>query len=290
VDLGQAAWLGLIQGLTEWLPISSTAHLRIVPAFLGWDDPGAAFTAAIQLGTLCAVLVYFYRDIVKIIRTWGQGLAQAPKRVEPEYRIGWGVVVGTIPIVILGLLFKDKIENEFRSLYVIAGALIGMGVLLLIADLVGAKRRRFEQTTFGDGLWVGLWQALALVPGASRSGCTITGALFAGLDRQTAARFSFVLSVPSVLGAGLLNIYSHRAELLGVDLAPMLLANAVSFVAGYASIAVLMSVIQRFGVLVFVAYRIGLGAFLLTALMNGRIEPSSAPSVAGHPSGVTIVE
>lgn len=294
IDPVQAIVLGVVQGLTEWLPISSTAHLRIVPEFLGWNDPGAAFTAAIQIGTMLAVLVYFAADILRVLKGFLKGLADKGARSRVEYDMGWGIVIGTLPIIVLGLLFKDQIETSLRSLYVVASALIIMGVVFLIADQVGSKRRTFEQVKFRDGLWVGLWQAIALIPGASRSGSTISGALFAGLDRPTAARFSFLLSIPSILAAGIWSLVSHREDLFGGDMAPMLIANGVSFVVGLFSIALLMKVLEKFGAMIFVVYRVVLGTVLVVLLANGRLQAEphtvqdvsaiSAVSQGGHVS------
>lgn len=276
MDIFRALVLGIIQGLTEWLPISSTAHLRLVPALMGWPDPGAAFTAVIQLGTLVAVLVYFWKDLVNVLTGWVGGLAKPEKRSSVEYKMGWGILVGTIPIVILGLLFKDQIENQLRSMHVIATALIAMGLLLAVAEKVGKKERDWEKVTFVDGLVVGLFQAVALIPGASRSGSTITGALFSGLERGTAARFSFLLSVPSVLGAAMLSIYSHRKEFADMGIMPILVANVASFIVGYASIAFMMRLIQKQGTLPFVVYRIVLGIAIFATLSSLQPQAQNA--------------
>lgn len=283
VDLGQAIVLGIVQGLTEWLPISSTAHLRIVPELAGWPDPGAAFTASIQLGTLLAVLIYFGRDLARTAAGWARGWTRPELRKTEEYRLGWGIALGTIPIVALGLLLKSRIESEWRSLYVVAFALIGMGAILLLAERAVRTSRGLGNVRAMDGLWVGLWQALALVPGASRSGSTISGALLAGFDRTSAARLSFLLSVPSVLAAGVFSLWEHRAQLLGELLVPMLVANVFSFVAGYSTIAFLMGYLQRRGVLLFVAYRFVLGIAILAAIQGGilRSEPQPAAASGG---------
>ena len=200
--------LGIVQGLTEFLPISSTGHLRIVPAFLGWEDPGAAFTAVTQLGTMAAVLLYFRHDLTRIALAWLRSLRDRQVRRELDARIGWYIVLGTIPIGIFGVLFKDQIENGARDLYLIGSALIVLGLVLLAAERVGTKTRSMEQIEARDGLAVGFAQALALVPGVSRSGATITAGLFLGLDRPTAARFSFLLSVPAVVLSGLFELKS----------------------------------------------------------------------------------
>lgn len=273
MDLIQAAIYGLVQGLTEFLPISSTAHIRIVPALAGWQDPGAGFTAVIQLGTVLAVLIYFARDLGKAFVGWTKTLT-GQSHDAPEGRMGWAIFLGTIPIVVLGFLGQDWIKGDLRSLWVIAGTLIAMGILMAVAEKVATKHRLFASVQARDGIIVGLWQALALLPGMSRSGSTITGALFAGFDRATAARFSFLLSVPSILAAGLKELWDERHNLLtGSNLAPTILATVVSFAVGYASIAFLMKFIQKHGIMPFVAYRIILGIVLIVLLMNGTLDP-----------------
>ncbi len=275
MELVQAIILGIIQGLTEWLPISSTAHLRIVPAVFGWADPGAAFTAAIQLGTLVAVLVYFWKDLSSILSGWVRGLLNSAERDVPEYRLGWGIFLGTLPIIVLGVLLKDTIENQARSLWVIAFSLIFMGLVLAVSERVGKQSRALSSATIKDGIWVGLWQAVALIPGASRSGSTLAGALFAGFDRETSARYAFVLSVPSVLGAGVYSILSHRKELLGTNLIPILVANLFSFAVGYATIAYFMRFLKTRSTLVFVGYRLILGLALIGLMLSGYLSPDA---------------
>lgn len=273
MDLIQAVVLGIVQGFTEFLPISSTAHVRVVPSLLGWDDPGAAFTAAIQLGSLLAILIYFRRELGGAFLGWAKSLRGGDAARTPEARLGWAIVVGTIPIGVFGLMFQDEIEGSLRSLYVIAFALIGMGVLMMVGDTRPDTKFKLEDTSWRDGLWVGLWQAIALIPGASRSGSTITGALFAGMDRPTAARFSFLLSVPAIFLAGVFSIKAHATELLRGGLMPLLVANALSFVTGYIAIAFLIRYLQSRGPLLFVAYRILLGALLLVLLRMGYLDP-----------------
>jgi len=275
VDLIQAVVLGIVQGLTEFLPISSTAHLRLVPTLFGWADPGAAFTASIQLGTLVAIVAYFAKDLWVALRAWLGSFRGGEAARKPEARMGWAIVVGTIPIGICGILFKDAIEGSLRSLWVIAGSLIGMGVLMLLAERFGAQRRGTGEVTVKDGVWVGLWQAIALIPGASRSGSTITGALVAGFDREAAARFSFLLSVPAILIAGVFSLAEHRKEFLGENLLPMLTANLFSFIFGYFSIAFLIRFLQRHGIRVFVLYRVVIGLVLLYLLWTGALAPMS---------------
>src|SRR5215210_980306 len=198
----QAIVLGIVQGLTEFLPISSTAHLRIVPAFLGWGDPGAAFTAVTQLGTMAAVLLFFRAELWRIARAWLRSLRRPELRSQLDARMGWYIVLGTIPIGVFGLVFADQIESGARDLYLIGATLIVLGLVLLLAERVARRDRPIEDITRRDGILIGLAQACALVPGVSRSGATITAGLFLGFDRAAAARYSFLLSVPAVVISG----------------------------------------------------------------------------------------
>ncbi len=283
----EAILLGIVQGLTEFLPISSTAHLRIVPALFGWEDPGAAFTAVIQLGTLVAVLVYFRKDLVSALAGWVKSLYNPKFRNTVESRMGWAIFVGTIPIVVLGVLLKHKIENDFRSLNVIAGSLIGMGLLLFIAEGAGRKNRELKDVKVKDGLWVGLFQAIALIPGASRSGSTISGGLFAGFDRATAARFSFLLSVPSVLAAAVFSLKEHASAFQGPLLVPAIVANIAALISGYAAIAFLISYLQKHGSMVFIVYRVALGLVIFGLLMAGVLKPQTgAQPLSDSPKAV----
>jgi undecaprenyl-diphosphatase len=270
----EAIVLGIVQGLTEFLPISSTGHLRIVPAFVGWEDPGAAFTAVTQLGTMAAVLLYFRHDLLRISRAWLRSLRDRPARRELDARIGWYIVLGTIPIGIFGVLFKDQIETGARDLYLIGTALIVLGLVLLLAEKVGTRDRSLEQIQAKDGLAVGLAQALALVPGVSRSGATITAGLFLGLDRPTAARFSFLLSIPAVVLSGLLELGSILSGEEGehVSTGNLLLATFLAFVSGYAAIAWMLRFLTSHSTVVFVVYRVALGALVLALVGTGAIE------------------
>jgi undecaprenyl-diphosphatase len=266
----EAAVLGVVQGLTEFIPVSSTAHLRIVPAFVGWADPGAAFTAVVQLGTLVAVLLYFRRDLIRIVVAWVAGL-RSPARRDFDYRMGWYLIVATIPIVIFGAAFSHQIEKGARNLYLIAVALIILGVVLLIADRIGSKRREFESIKPRDGAFVGLAQALALVPGVSRSGATISAGLFRGLNRQAAARFAFLLSIPAVALSGLYELRHviHGGHHLGTG--QLVLSTILAFVVGYASIAFLLRFLARHTLIPFVVYRVALGAVVLGLTAAGTI-------------------
>jgi undecaprenyl-diphosphatase len=274
VSLLEAIVLGIVQGLTEFLPISSTAHLRIVPAFAGWDDPGAAFTAVTQLGTMAAVLLYFREDLVRIARAWLGSLRRPELRRGLDARLGWYIVLGTVPIGIFGILFKDQIENGARDLYLIGSALIVLGLILLVAERVGTRERDIAQVRTKDGFAIGLAQALALVPGVSRSGATITAGLFMGLNRTAAARFSFLLSVPAVVLSGLLEL---GTILQGNDddsasLGALAVATLLAFASGYASIAFLLRFLETHSTVVFVVYRVALGTLVLVLVAAGTIK------------------
>jgi undecaprenyl-diphosphatase len=270
----EAIVLGIVQGLTEFLPISSTGHLRIVPAFLGWEDPGAAFTAVTQLGTMTAVLLYFREDLVRIAHSWLRSLRDPALRSELNARLGWYILLGTIPIGIFGLAFKDQIENGARDLYLIGTALIVLGLVLLLAERVGTRDRHIEQIDARDGFAVGFAQALALIPGVSRSGATITAGLFRGLDRPAAARFSFLLSIPAVVLSGLLELGSILSGEEGqhTSLFNLALATLLAFVVGYASIAFLLRYLEHHSTVVFVIYRVALGSLVLVLVSSGAIK------------------
>ena len=270
MNVFQAIVLGVVQGLTEFLPISSTAHLRIVPAFLGWDDPGAAFTAVIQLGTMLAVLLFFWRDIVRIVVTWARSLVKPELRGELDARMGWYIGLGTIPIGVFGVLFKDQIETGARNLWLIGSALIVLAFVLLAADRFGRKDRSIERLTMRDGVVIGGAQALALVPGVSRSGATITAGLFVGLTREAAARYSFLLSIPAVVLSGLFEL-RKVGDGSGPGAVPTLIATVVAFVVGYASIAWLLRYLTRHSMMLFVIYRIVLGGLVLTLVATGDV-------------------
>ena len=269
----QAIVLGIVQGVTEFLPISSTGHLRIVPAFLGWDDPGAAFTAVTQLGTMAAVLLYFREDLLRIVRAWLRSLRDRSARSELDARLGWYIVLGTIPIGIFGVLFKDRIETGARDLYLIGVALIVLGLVLLLAEKVGKRDRSMEQIETRDGFVVGMAQALALIPGVSRSGATITAGLFLGLDRSSAARFSFLLSVPAVVLSGLLELGSILSGEEGQDTGAtaLIVATVFAFLSGYAAIALLLRYLTNHTMVIFVVYRVALGALVLVLVSSGAI-------------------
>jgi undecaprenyl-diphosphatase len=282
VGLINAIILGLVQGLTEFLPISSNAHLRIVGHFLlDGADPGAAFTAITQLGTETAVLVYFAADIWHIISRWFLSLFGRISRRDPDARLGWFIILGSVPIVVLGFVFQHAIETTLRSLWIIAISLIVFGILLGIADAVGAKKRRLKDLTFPHAAVFGGAQALALIPGVSRSGGTITAGLFLGYERRAAARYSFLLAIPAVFGSGLYELYKTVKEpctaaakgcvpevFTGTETA---VATAVAFVVGLLVIVFFMNYISKRSFLPFVIYRILLGGALIALLLTGTL-------------------
>ncbi len=282
MDILQAVILGIIQGLTEFLPISSTGHLRIIPALLGWSDPGAAFTAVIQFGTLVAVLLYFRNDIITIVSAVLKGLVSRNLFHNRDAQMGWMIAAGTVPIVFFGLLLKDQIETTFRSLYVISASLVLLALILMAAEWVTKRRvargehlKSLNELSWRDVMVVGFWQCVALIPGSSRSGTTITGGLFTGMSRETAARFSFLLSLPSVLAAGVLELVKERELLLSADigLVNIIVATVVSGVVGYASIAFLLNYLKKHSTYLFIIYRIVVGIALFLMLNAGVIAP-----------------
>ena len=266
----EAIVLGLVQGLTEFLPISSSGHLRIVPAFVGWDDPGAAFTAVIQLGTMAAVLVYFRRDLWRIGVAWVRELRVPYRQRSHEANVGWFIVLGTIPISIFGFVFSDQIESGARDLYLIGSALILFSFVMLLAERVGRRSRELEEMNAGDGFKIGVAQALALIPGVSRSGATISAGLILGFDRAAAARYSFLLSVPAVVLSGLFELRDIGGE-SEASAAATAIATLAAFVSGYAAIAWLLRYLRTHTLGVFVAYRIPLGILVLVLTATGAI-------------------
>ncbi len=267
----QAAILGLIQGLTEFLPVSSSGHLLLAPALLGWKDPGSGFTAVIQIGTLLAVLIYFRRDLAGMARAWGLGLRNREARATRDWRLAQGVILGTIPIIVIGKLSEEAIDTWFRDPRLTAAALIIFGIGMYAADRMSAKKRSLDDVTVKDGIVLGLWQCLALFPGVSRSGSTLTGGFLLGLERQAAARISFLLSVPAVLLSGGYKLVTEREALLESGLAATLAATAVAFVSGYAAIAWLMKLLAKHDTFWFMAYRIALGILILFLAFSGRL-------------------
>ncbi|WP_424888751.1 undecaprenyl-diphosphate phosphatase [Streptomyces sp. XH2] len=284
--------LGLVQGLTEFLPVSSSAHLRLTAAFADWPDPGAAFTAVTQIGTEAAVLIYFRKDIARIAAAWFRSLHDRRARHDADARTGWLVIVGSVPIGVLGLLLKDAIEGPFRDLRLIATTLVVMGVVLGCADRLAARderggrhraakrRKELRDLTVRDGLVFGLCQAMALVPGVSRSGATISGGLLIGYTRESAARYSFLLAVPAVLASGVFEL-KDAGEAPGGHTAwgPTLFATAIAFVVGYAVIAWFMRFISSKSFMPFVVYRILLGLLLFALVAAGVLSPHAGEDV-----------
>jgi len=264
MDWMQALALGVVQGLTEFLPISSTAHLRVVPHWLGWEDPGAEFSAVIQLGTLMAVLVYFWKDVQQLVLAVLTGLKNRKPFDSPESRLAWSIAAGTLPVAILGLTFKDWIKTEARALWIIGFALIILAVLLWLAERFSSVKRSVGQLGFLRIQWIGLCQALALIPGCSRSGSTIMGGLMMGLKRDEAARFSFLLGLPAILASGVFELYElWKMEIQTQEYWNLMLGIISSFVFGYLSIEFLLRFLRTHGTLVFVVYRIMLGSAIL---------------------------
>jgi undecaprenyl-diphosphatase len=267
--------LGLVQGLTEFLPISSSAHLRIVGEILpSATDPGATFTAITQIGTEIAVLVYFWKTIVRIISRWAQSLVGRVPRNDPDARMGWLIILGSIPIAVIGYLFQDVIRDTFRNLWLVAIVLIVFGVLLGIADRFGRRTRELTHLTYPHGLAYGFAQALALVPGVSRSGATTTMGLALGYSRPAAAEYAFLLAVPAVFGSGFYELVQSFEEPGGpYDLAQTGIATVVAFAVGLAVIAFLMQYIRKRSFLPFVIYRVVLGVVLLVLLATNVLQP-----------------
>ena len=271
MDFFRAVVLGLIQGLTEFLPISSSAHLAIFPKFFGWDDPGAAFSAVIQIGTELAVVLYFWRDIVTIAGGWLRGLFSAEAREALEWRMGWFVIIGSLPIVLLGVLFQDTIKHQFRHVVLIAIALIVFGLILGFAEHWGLKNRPIEKLTMRDAVLFGLAQACALFPGVSRSGGTISMGLLLGYDRRAATRYAFLLAIPAVLGAGIYNLKDIPNQANAYGTGPTIVATVISFVVGLAVIRWLLNYVSTKSYTPFVIYRIALGVLVLVLVATSVI-------------------
>jgi undecaprenyl-diphosphatase len=273
----EALVLGVVQGLTEFLPISSSAHQSIVGQFFGGEDVGSAFTAITQLGTEAAVILYFRRDIWLIIRSWVGSLRGTVPRDNPEARMGWLVIIGSVPIVVLGLLFQDWIDTVFRNLWITVAMLAGFGIVIGIADRLARNVRPLESLSWRDGLLFGLAQSLALIPGVSRSGATIAAGLAMGYQRVAAAKYAFLLAVPAVVGSGFFKLADIANEPVEPAWGPIALATVVSFVIGYAVIAWLLRYISTHDFLPFVVYRISLAVVVAVLLLTGFLEPLPGP-------------
>lgn len=271
MDLFKAVFLGVLQGLTEFLPISSSAHLAIFPKFFGWDDPGAAFTAVIQIGTELAVVIYFWRDIWSIGSGWIRGVFNKSARSTHEWRMGWFVIIGSLPIIVLGVALQSLIDRDFRNLWVIGTTLIVLGAVLGLAERLGRKTSPIENLTLSHAVLFGLAQAAALVPGVSRSGATISMGLFLGYERAAATRYAFLLAIPAVIGAGVFKLKDISGGDNAYGTGPTVVATIISFVVGLAVIRWLLTYVSKNSYLPFVVYRIALGALVLALLAGGVI-------------------
>ncbi len=268
-EILKAVVLGIIQGTTEFIPISSTAHLRVVPALLGWQDIGAAYTAVMQIGTLIATVIYFRKDVSSLFDGFRLAVRSRDFLSNSRSRVFLLIIIGTIPIGICGLLLKKFIEGDARGLYVISAALIVLAVILYIAEKTGSRTKTISEMTVKDGLIIGLAQALALIPGSSRSGVTITAGLFMGLKRDDAARYSFLLSLPAIGLSGIYELYKERSILLNESIVGLTIATVVSGIVGYYSIDFLLSYLRTRSNLIFIIYRIALGILILALLSAG---------------------
>ena len=272
----EAIVLGIVQGLTEFLPISSSAHIRITAAFAGWGDPGAAFTAVTQIGTELAVVLYFWNKIARILVSWFFSLYKKDWRGHPDARLGWLIIVGSLPIVVLGVFFQDAIGHAFRDLRITATVLIVFGIILWYADRYGRQERELDHLTLRHGIGYGFAQAMALIPGVSRSGGTLTAGRLLGYRRPAAAEYGFLLAVPAVFGSGfykLTDIGGEGSPAWG----PTIVATIVAFGVGYAVIAWLMSYIKKNSFLPFVIYRLALGVLLFVLVFTGVLDPNAGP-------------
>jgi undecaprenyl-diphosphatase len=273
----QVVVLSIVQGLTEFLPISSSSHLAIVSRVFFSANAGASFTAVSQLGTEAAVVIYFARDIWRILKAWFNGLFVKAHRDNIDYRMGWYVIIGTVPIVVIGLAFKEAIRGEVRNLWVIATAMLVFSAVIAAAEYFGKQTRHVEQLTWKDGLLVGLAQCLALVPGVSRSGSTISAGLFLGLDRPLAARFGFLLGIPAVLASGLFSLpdaFHPVTEGMSASGPQLLVSVVITFVVGYAAIAWLLRFVANHAMYWFVGYRVVLALVVMALLASGVVAAS----------------
>ncbi len=266
----EAIVLGALQGLTEFLPVSSSAHLLIFSQFFGWSDPGAAFTAVSQIGTELAVIVYFWRDIKRIVSIWFRSLVNPTLRKDLDARMGWYVIVGTIPVATLGFLFAKQIETTARNLYLVASTLIVFGILLGLADRYGRKIKSIDRLKLPDALAFGLGQALALIPGVSRSGATITTGLILGYDRMAATRYAFLLAIPAVMGSGLYEATKISGQ-QNAEWGQTILATVIAFFVGLGAIAFLLRWLTTRTYTPFVIYRVVLGLLVLVLLATGTL-------------------
>lgn len=272
-EIIRAIVLGIVQGITEFLPISSTAHLRIVPEFFNWEDPGAAYSAVIQIGTMLAVIIYFFKDLVKYFSAVILEIPQLKFGQKLESKLGWFILIGTIPIGVAGLLLENFIENQARSLYIVAFNLFFFALLLAMAEKLSKRKYTIEELTFYRAMLMAFAQVFALIPGASRSGVTITGGLFAGLTREAAARFSFLLSVPAVFLSGMYEFYKYLPIFTQENLLSLLIATIFSFISGYLSIGFLLRYLRTKSTFIFISYRIALSVLIFVLIYLQIINP-----------------
>jgi len=277
MDWWEAILLGAVEGFTEFLPVSSTGHLTILERLLGYstDDPDiTAFTAIVQVGAVAATLIFLRGDIVRMTRAWLRGLREPPERAAADYRFAWAVILGSLPIVVVGLAFKDEIETTLRSLWFVGGALILWSGVMLFADSRATQERHEEDVTWRDTLIIGLVQCLALVPGVSRSGATMSAGLLRGIDRVAVTRLSFFLSIPALTGAGILQTVDEFDRIsAGVGWGPTIVATLVSFAVAFVAVSWLLRYIARHNYSLFIAYRVGLGFLILALLASGAVAP-----------------
>ncbi|MFZ2624656.1 MAG: undecaprenyl-diphosphate phosphatase [Propionibacterium sp.] len=276
MNLIHAIILGIVEGITEFLPVSSTGHLTFVEKLLGYkiDDPGiTAFTAIIQVGAIVASIIYFWGDIIAIVVAWFRGLTHPEERTDPDYTMGWAVILGSIPVAVTGIVFKHAIETTLRSLWIVAGALIVWSIVMAVADRMTELDRGIDQVTWRDGLVIGVFQALAPVfPGISRSGATISAGLFRGFDRVTATRLSFLLGIPALVAAGGLEAVSQSSAISStVGWGPTAVGTIISMVVAYFSISWLLRFVSKNSFTVFIVYRVALGLLIIALLVTGMI-------------------
>ena len=274
MSIVQAIVLGLIQGLTEFIPVSSTAHLKIVPELLGWGDPGAPVSAVIQFGTVLAAIIYFARDIIRIAVGFFRGLFTRRLMNDPDFADAWYVIIGTIPIVVLGLALKKAIETTFRSTWIVTFMIVFVAILLQLAESYATRRGFRDESDFNakDVATMAVGQCLALIPGASRSGSTLMAAFFRRVPREKAARFSFIMSLPAVTGAGMLELMSERAHFASIGMVPIVVSIVVAFISGWASIWFLLRYLRTHSTHIFIYYRYALGAVMIALLAAGILK------------------
>lgn len=273
-EIIKAIVLGIVQGLTEFLPISSTAHLRIIPAFFGWSDIGSGYTAVMQIGTMIAIIIYFWKDLMNMFTSVLKSAGSKDFKTSPHTRLFINVAIGTIPIMIFGYVLKDFIDHQFRSFYVISITMILFSVVIAIAEKVSKMNNPIENLNIKDSIIIGLFQSIALIPGTSRSGSTMSGAFFRNMNREAAARYSFLLSIPAVLISGLYKLYSERKVLLasGDSIESIVIATVVSGIVGFISIWFLLRFLKTHTMMLFIVYRILLGVIVLVLLIANFIQ------------------